>query len=188
MARVAFCRAKERYLSFRGRLRLFFTSIVIVPMIAVALVLFTLTGESETGKADAGIAAGLRSALSVYDGLRDRAEPALAAIAMDRRMREALVRGRARQAQARMEQLVRAQPRLASIELYDDSGRLVAQAGSPEAIAAKNRRLAVRDGQPLGMLLSVSVTRAPEYVRAVEDLKGFQVSVFRGGRRVPTTV
>ena len=40
-------------MSFRGRLLLFFTIIVVVPMIAVALVLFSLTEDSEHGKVDA---------------------------------------------------------------------------------------------------------------------------------------
>ena len=37
-------------MSFRGRLLVFFTIIVVVPMIAVALVLFSLTEDSEHGK------------------------------------------------------------------------------------------------------------------------------------------
>ena len=42
-------------MSFRARLLVFFTIIVVIPMIAVALVLFSLTKDSETGKADAQI-------------------------------------------------------------------------------------------------------------------------------------
>ena len=53
-------------MSFRGRLRLFFGLIVIVPMIALAVVLFTLTARSETGKADAGISSGARTAFGVH--------------------------------------------------------------------------------------------------------------------------
>jgi hypothetical protein len=49
-------------MNFRGRLRLFFALIVIVPMLALGIVLFALTGRTETGKADAGIAAGTRTA------------------------------------------------------------------------------------------------------------------------------
>jgi len=50
--------------SFRSRLLLFFMIIVIVPMVAVALVLFSITADSETGKADAQIAQGLTYLLS----------------------------------------------------------------------------------------------------------------------------
>src|SRR3954468_17445247 len=68
-------------MSFRSRLLLFFMIIVIVPMIAVALVLFSITADSETGKADAAIAQGLRAAFAVYDGDRAKARPALEAVA-----------------------------------------------------------------------------------------------------------
>src|SRR5436305_11054137 len=72
-----------RKMSFRSRLLLFFMIIVIVPMIAVALVLFTITADSETGKADAAIAQGLRAAFAVYDGARNAAGPPLATVARD---------------------------------------------------------------------------------------------------------
>src|SRR4051812_50110353 len=62
-------------MSFRSRLLLFFMIIVIVPMIAVALVLFSITADSETGKADAAIAQGLRASFAVYDGDRAKARP-----------------------------------------------------------------------------------------------------------------
>ena len=67
-------------MSFRRRLALFFTIIVVIPMIAVAVVLFHLTGDSETGKADAEIAQGMRSAFAVYDAKRDDARDALDAV------------------------------------------------------------------------------------------------------------
>src|SRR5256885_16510276 len=62
---------------FRPRLLLFFTIIVIVPMGAVALVLFSITSQSELGKADARIAEGMRVALAVYRQERSDAVPAL---------------------------------------------------------------------------------------------------------------
>ena len=71
-------------MSFRGRLRVFFTIIVIVPMVAVAAVLYRLTADSETGKADAGIAAGMRIAFSLYDASAEQAEPALRRLAANR--------------------------------------------------------------------------------------------------------
>ena len=54
-------------MSFRGRLLLFFTIIVVVPMIAVALVLFSLTEDSEHGKVDARLAGGMRTALAFFE-------------------------------------------------------------------------------------------------------------------------
>ena len=69
--------------NFRARLRLFFVLLVIVPMIALAIVLFTLTARSETGKADAGISAGTRTAFGVYEEAAAAAEPALREVAAD---------------------------------------------------------------------------------------------------------
>src|SRR6476659_4557085 len=77
-------------MSFRSRLLLFFMIIVIVPMIAVALVLFSITADSETGKADAAIAQGLRAAFAVYDGDRAQARTALETVARDPELAAAL--------------------------------------------------------------------------------------------------
>ena len=44
-------------MSFRNRLTLFFVLIVVVPMVAVAFVLFRLIADNESGKADARLAA-----------------------------------------------------------------------------------------------------------------------------------
>ncbi len=53
-------------MSFRNRLTLFFVVIVIVPMISVALVLFRLISDSETGKADAGVRARIELVHNLY--------------------------------------------------------------------------------------------------------------------------
>src|SRR4051812_50209719 len=76
-------------MSFRTWLRVFFFSIVVIPMAAVALVLFKLTGDSETGRADAGIAAGLRKAFAVYTEDARSATPAPRAAARGRDLRTA---------------------------------------------------------------------------------------------------
>src|SRR5204862_6794994 len=88
----------RRSLSFRSRLLLFFTIIVVIPMIAVALVLFSLTADSETGKADAEIAQGMRAAFAIYDADRDRAKKPLDAIAGDAELGQALGQPRHRAA------------------------------------------------------------------------------------------
>ena len=59
-------------MSFRSRLLVFFTIIVVIPMIAVALVLFSLTEDSEHGKVDARLAGGLQTTLSFYEEGRER--------------------------------------------------------------------------------------------------------------------
>src|SRR5437868_2107751 len=77
-------------MSFRSRLLLFFTIIVVVPMGAVALVLFSITSQSEIGKADARIAEGLRVAFAVYRQDRAEATPELRRIAREPALQKAL--------------------------------------------------------------------------------------------------
>ena len=64
-------------MSFRNRLTLFFVLIVVVPMVAVAFVLFSLIATSESGKADARLAATNRAAINLYREDYNRANSAL---------------------------------------------------------------------------------------------------------------
>src|SRR3954471_23959814 len=105
-------------MSFRTWLRVFFFSIVIIPMIAVAFVLFKLTGDSETGRADAGIAAGLRHACAIYTADARQATPTLRKAARDRGLRAALLAHDNHAAAARMDALLRTDPAIASIAFY----------------------------------------------------------------------
>src|SRR4051794_5251716 len=66
--------------SFRGRLRLFFVVIVIVPMIAVAVVLFQLLGASDASRTDSKLSEAEIGATGLYvQGRRDAARAAMAA-------------------------------------------------------------------------------------------------------------
>src|ERR671916_46468 len=62
--------------SFRNRLRLFFVVIVIIPMIAVAFVLFRLVSESETSQTDAQLSQAQRVAQNLYTASSARADRA----------------------------------------------------------------------------------------------------------------
>ena len=173
-------------MSFRGRLLVFFTIIVIVPMVAVALVLFTLSEQSETGKADAGIAAGLRNAISLYGDAGDRAAPALRRVSRDPELRAGLATDRRADVRDRMEALLRSTPGVVSIELYSRQGRLITRAGSPAGVAAKVAPLIARGGAAGS--LAVSVTPARAYVRDLKRLSGLEASVLRGGHSLASTV
>src|SRR5438105_8923896 len=122
-------------MSFRGRLLLFFTIIVVIPMVAVALVLFSITADSETGKADAAIAQGLRAAFAVYDGDRAQARPALEATARDPLLAAAIARHDAPATNLRLAALARANPAIRMIAAYDTSRRQIAAVGTPDAVA-----------------------------------------------------
>jgi diguanylate cyclase (GGDEF)-like protein len=173
-------------MSFRAWLRVFFFSIVIIPMVAVAFVLFTLTEDSENGRADAGIAAGLRNAFSIYADDANRAEPSLRRVAADSELRSALAQRDTARAEAEMRRVLRREPNVVAIELYDPAGQQIARAGSDDAIAPKSAPLANRAGGQVGTL-SVSVTEADSFVRRVARLSGMEVSVFAGDRRLAST-
>src|SRR3954447_2243684 len=119
---------RTRTVSFRSRLLLFFMIIVIVPMIAVALVLFSITADSETGKADAQIAQGLRAAFAIYDQDRGQARPALARVLRDNVLAGALARGDRKTVAARVPRLAAQLPGVRRIAVYDANRRPIAAA------------------------------------------------------------
>jgi diguanylate cyclase (GGDEF)-like protein len=170
--------------SFRARLRLFFVLLVIVPMIALAVVLFAITSRSETGKADAGVSAGSRTAFGVYEEAARSAEPALRQVAEDRALRAALESGG--RSEARLAALRDSSGgEIVSIELYSEDGDLVARTGPP-AIAPRGAPIA-DGGRTLG-ILSVSVTEAGELVDRVRRLTGLEVAAYRDGELLAATM
>ena len=172
-------------MSFRGRLRLFFALIVIVPMVALGIVLFALTARTETGKADAGIGTAARTALAVHrDGVA-AARPALMRVAADARLQRAIVRGRTGAAERRMRELVRGP--VVAIELWSTSGRGLISAGSDTAVARTGSEL-VTGGGGASAILTVSVTDATALVGRVERLTELGAAVYRNGRPLASTV
>jgi diguanylate cyclase (GGDEF)-like protein len=172
-------------MSFRRRLTLFFLLIVIVPMVAVGLVVFSVLGSSEQGKADAQLAAEQRVAMNLFRAARDAAGPALARVADDDALAAALREGDLAAAQRRASRLVLAGP-VRRIVLVRD-GRAVLRAGEPTAVAPATRELVDRDGRPYG-LLQVSVRDAEAYAREVQRVTGVDAAVSRAGRLLATTV
>src|SRR4051794_9404674 len=124
-----------RQVSFRSRLLLFFMIIVIVPMVAVALVLFSITADSETGKADAQIAQGLRAAFAIYDADRGGARAPLTNVTHDRQLATALADQNRAATAARVKQLEAQAPGSQRIVVYDAARRTIAAAGPPDAVA-----------------------------------------------------
>src|SRR3954469_1816168 len=124
-------------MSFRGRLFIFFTIIVIVPMAAVAVVLFKVTSDSETGKSDSRIAQGLTTALAVYQADVGRAHNALTQVARDPQMSRALARRQARAIRQRARAILKARPDIAAIAFYNRRGG--ASATPPAATRSRSR-------------------------------------------------
>ena len=171
-------------MSFRGRLRLFFGLIVIVPMIALAVVLFTLTARSETGKAGAGISSGARAAFGVHLEQVRAAAPALREVTRDRELRDALGRAELDVATARLRGLVEGD--VVAIELYSLENELLERVGSPTSAAARGATIDAA-GQTVGTI-AVSVTDAEELARRVRRLTGLDTALFRERRFLAGTI
>src|SRR4051812_33327434 len=165
----------ETHMSFRSRLLLFFMIIVIVPMVAVALVLFSITADSETGKADAQIAQGLRAAFAIYDSDRSEARPQLARVARDTPLAQALARRDRAALAGRVRTLERSVPGVLRISVYDSDRRLLAEGGRPDAVAAAVAAPATAKGR-IGYA-AVSVTSGNAYANEVRRVTGLHASV-----------
>ena len=174
-------------MSFRGRLLVFFTIIVVIPMIAVALVLFSLTEDSEHGKVDARLASGLRTALSFYDEGREDARRSLARVAADDELAQALREGDTAAVRTRIRELAAADPRIESIAYFTPDEQLAATAGAAPPVAAARVAPTTADGQRLGTL-AVSVTSAEELARKAALFTDLDVRVLRGDRVLATTI
>ena len=175
-------------MSFRSRLRVFFTIIVVVPMLAVALVLFSITGDSETGKADARLAGGLRTTFALYDTARDDAARFRSRIVRDRALQRAITEGDTRRIRARLRRAAAgASGEVAAIELYDARDDLVARVGARDAVAFAAAAPVMPDGRSLGTL-AVSVTDARAFAREAGRFTGLDVRLFRGDRRLASTL
>ncbi|MEA2374384.1 MAG: hypothetical protein QOD53_847 [Thermoleophilaceae bacterium] len=173
-------------MSFRSRLLLFFTIIVVIPMIAVALVLFSLTADSETGKADAQIGQAMRTAFAVYKSDRDAVGHRLDLIGGDSRLGAALKRGDRAVAAHRLQALLRRFPSVRAIGAYDLRHRPIATAGAADAVAP-----AVAKPGPTGHefgLVAVSVTSADDFAREVAQTTGLDVRVAVAGRLLASTL
>src|SRR4051812_6661669 len=176
----------ETHMSFRSRLLLFFMIIVIVPMVAVALVLFSITADSETGKADAQIAQGLRAAFAIYDSDRSEARPQLARVARDTPLAQALARRDRAALAGRIRTLKRSVPGVLRISVYDSDRRLLAEGGRPDAVAAAVAAPATAKGR-IGYV-AVSVTTGRAYAAEVRRVTGLQASVAAGSRVAGSTI
>ena len=173
-------------MSFRGRLFIFFTIIVIVPMAAVAVVLFKVTSDSETGKSDSRIAQGLTTALAVYQADVDRAQSTLTQVARDPQMSRALARRKAGPVDARARAILKARPDIAAIVFYDRSGRRVAAAQRAPALAYATAAPTTAKGTRVGTL-AVSRTTAKDFVASVKRLTALEAAVNGAGARLAAT-
>lgn len=173
-------------MSFRTRLSLFFVLIVLVPMVSLALVLFRLIGDSETGKADAGLGARQQTAISLVDDARAKAERGALAVGRDVPLATALQRGHAGEADRRARRLL-VQLGLKRILITPEAGgRPIVDVGGRTAVFPARLRLRSAAGRSFG-LLQVSAAGPKSYARAVRRATGLEVVVRRDGKLLATT-
>src|SRR5947209_4891489 len=165
-------------MSFRSRLSLFFTIIVVVPMVAVALVLFSIMADSETGKTDAEIAQGLRAAFAVYDADRAGARDALHTVAGNTAVGQALAVNDVAALRTALTYLARATPGVRAVAAFDPARRPLAVAGSSDAIAMAAAAPTSR-GHSVGFV-AVSTTGAGAFALQVRRVTGLYARVSVG--------
>jgi diguanylate cyclase (GGDEF)-like protein len=174
-------------MSFRNRLTLFFVLIVIVPMVAVAVVLFRLISDNEDGKANARLAAEQTVAINMYADARERAGRSLARIASDEELAGALQDDDIPQARARAQELLGREGARRIVLVRD--GTAVLDVGSQAAIAPATRQLVDSQRSRRFGDLQVSVEDGPTYAAAVRRTTGADgVVVWIGDRQVATTI
>ncbi|MCP9489585.1 MAG: diguanylate cyclase [Solirubrobacteraceae bacterium MAG38_C4-C5] len=182
-------------MSFRNRLSLFFLLIVLVPMVSVAVVLFRLISDNETGKADEAVAARTEVVFNLYRQARADASffpqgeadvgPPVEEVGTDAELVAALQAGDVEQATERAEELAAGGP-ITRILLVDE-GEVVLDVGPDDAVAPATRELQGPGGESFGRL-QVSVTRAAGFARRVGRLAGTDLVVRTDDRLLASSV
>ena len=167
------------HVSFRNRLVLFFVLIVIVPMAAVAFLLFRLIEESAQGQADAAISQRQTFASTLFREQRTIAEQAVKDVGLDRVFTAALQDGDIDRARRRAEQLL--ESRAIERIVFVRDGEAIVRVGDKRAIAPAVVPVVSSSGRELG-ILGVSVMDAQQYVDRVSALAGVTAVVVNGTR------
>ncbi|MGZ4276488.1 MAG: diguanylate cyclase [Solirubrobacteraceae bacterium] len=165
-------------MSFRNRLTLFFVLIVVVPMVAVAFVLFRLIADNESGKADARLAAKQETAINLYQEARSEADRAAVAIGSDVPLARALRANDRAALQQRATQLLASEHVMRIVIARGNA--TVADAGNPKAIFPARRDLVGGPGKSFGRM-EVSVRDPAGYAGLVERVTGLETVIQRVG-------
>jgi diguanylate cyclase (GGDEF)-like protein len=171
--------------SFGRRLALFFLLIAIVPTAALIAILLFVSQESQSGKADARLAAGLETAVALYGDSSGASQAAAHRLALDPALGGAL---KAHDAFSLNAFTTRAadEPGLVRVEVYDNQGSQISASGPANAVAFGEVAL-TEGGQTVGSLRA-STTTADQYVANVQHLTERQVVAYRNGTPLATTV
>ena len=162
-------------MSFRTRLTWFFIVIVIVPMIAVAVILFSLVNRSERGKADARLAQAQTAAQSLFGEFQERSEEAARAIAEAPALAAALD-GSEADLRSALQGLAR---RTRAVRVQVKTGDRTVVVG-PEAVASATTRLVDAEGAESGTL-EAAVLSESEFLEQVREYTGMHARIDGGG-------
>ena len=172
-------------MSFRNRLGLFFVLIVIMPMVAVAVLLFSLLGESEQSMREADVGGRYRVAERIFTSHRDRAERVVKDVATnDAELRAALLAGDTARALRRANQILASRDieRIVFVRGRD----VVLKAGDKTAIGPAS--IVIRSQTSRLGVLHLSTVDAGAFAREVKRLTKLDVVIRNGGRELASTL
>jgi diguanylate cyclase (GGDEF)-like protein len=169
--------------SFGRRLVVFFLLIAVVPTAALIGILVFVSNDSQRGKADARIAAGLGTAFAVYNDRQSDATATAKRLAKDPELAVALGDGHARL--QRWTRRAAEQPGVTRVEL-ELNGAPGGSAGSSDAVAFAGVGLN-EDSVPVG-ILRLSTTMGDQYVQEVRNLTDRQLVLRRGNDVLASTI
>ena len=172
-------------MSFGRRLALFFLLIAIVPTAALISILLFVSDDSQRGKADARVAAGLQTAVAIYNGRTEDATVRARQLAGSPELASALRSGGASGLRAITRRAAQ-EPTVVSVQVLDNAGHATASAGTPDAVAFAQVGL-TEQARPVGSL-RLSTTTAEEYATQVRRLTGQELVLRRGGVTLAATV
>jgi diguanylate cyclase (GGDEF)-like protein len=176
-------------MSFRTRLTSFFVVIVVAPMLAIGVLVFSLIGQSDTGKADARAAGLSAAATSVYEAAQARAQTVATALAAEVALSKAAATGHVGAAQARLTQLA-AQAGLVRVILEIGTGtRPIVDVGTGAgAIAPGAATVPATNGRPAATIL-VSELTAAEFASELSTANpGVGIVVRQGSQTLASTL
>lgn len=170
---------------FGRRLALFFLLIAIVPTAALIAILLFVSSDSQRGKADARLAAGLQTAVALYDQETAGATVDAKRIARDPELAGALKVVNPSRLRAFVTTAAR-EPGVTRIEILDNAGRQMAASGPVDSVAFARIGL-TEDARPVGAI-RLSTTTAGQYTAAVRHLTDREVVLSRGNATLASTV
>ncbi len=172
-------------MSFGRRLALFFVLIAVVPTAALLGILLFVNQDSQRGKADARLAAGVQTAVAVYGRRTTDATTKARRLAGDPDLAAALRAGDTTGLRAFVRQAAH-EPGVVRVELLDNAGGQTVAAGLADSVAFV--RIGLTDhARPVGVL-RLSTTAAQRYVAEVRSLTDRELVVSRGNTTLASTV